>query len=344
MSLPAVTVCVPAWNAAAFVDRTLASIAAQTHPDFRVLISVDRSDDDTAGACRAWQRDSRFSVVEQDGRLGWIGNVNWLLERVETPHLCLVLHDDWIEPDYLEQLAARLEAEQDAVIAYGDVHGYGNRTQVLIHMSLVGTAFDRIMHFLLNRIMALEWRGVMRTDAVRRTRLMRHDANGCAADTLWLLELAALGEFVREPGVVYHKWFRNDSVSGRWNVRPPEQASAEWTDHAIACCRAALAAGEWTLDERRQIMAAGISRAVRQSWLETEIPPSTAAHHLRVAHVAMRLVGEIPEGAFLASERPDDIHPRLRDWNWQSLIVSRLPTAGLPPLEEEGGRSRPAGR
>lgn len=340
MTLPPVTVCVPAWNAEAFVDRTLASIAAQTHPDFRVLVSVDRSDDGTAGACRAWERDPRFSVVEQAERLGWIGNVNWLLERAETPHVCLVLHDDWIEPDYVERLARRLEAEPAAVIAYGDIHGYGNRSQVLIHVSLVGSPFDRIINFLLNRIMALEWRGVMRTDAVRRTRLMRPDANGCAADALWLLELAALGEFVREPGVVYHKWFHDDSVSGRWNFRPPEQASAEWTDHAIACCTFALGAADWTLDQRRQLLAAGISRAVRQSWLATEFPPSTAAHHLRVAHVAMRLIGEIPEGAVLASERPEDMHPRLRDWNWQSLVISSQPFAGLPWLEQEArGRS-----
>lgn len=344
MSLPALTVCVPAWNAAAFVDRTLASIAAQTHPDFRVLVSVDRSDDGTGAVCRAWERDPRFTVAEQPERLGWIGNVNWLLERAETPHLCLVLHDDWIEPDYLERLAMRLEAEPSAVIAYGDVHGYGNRSQVLIHVSLTGSPFDRIMNFLLNRIMALEWRGVMRTDAVGRTRLMREDANGCAADALWLLELAALGDFVREPGVVYHKWFRNESVSGQWGFRSPEQASAEWTDHAIACGTFALGAADWSLDERRQIMAAAVSRAVRQSWLATELPASTAAHHLRVAHVILRLLGEIPEGTPLASERGEDMHPRLRDWNWQSLVISPEPFAGLPWLEREARRPKgPAG-
>ena len=45
--MTAVTVCVPVFNAAAFLAETLDSIAAQSFADIKVLISLDRSGDDS---------------------------------------------------------------------------------------------------------------------------------------------------------------------------------------------------------------------------------------------------------------------------------------------------------
>ena len=80
-----VTVCVPAYNAAGWIADTLDSIAGQTFADFRVVISLDRSEDESESVCRRYLADPRFELVVQPNRLGWVGNVNALIARVETP-------------------------------------------------------------------------------------------------------------------------------------------------------------------------------------------------------------------------------------------------------------------
>jgi hypothetical protein len=299
------TVCVPVYNGAGFVGEALGSLRDQTYGRFRVLVSVDPSDDSSLDVCRAWEADRRFRVVGQPARLGWPGNVNWLLARVETPLLCLVLHDDWIEPDYLDRLVARLEREPEAVIAYGDIRGFGTQALEIVQPSLLGDPFERVMAFLLTREGATEWRGVVRTESVRQTGLLRPDAGGFAADVLWLLEMAARGEFVREPGVVYHKRYRAGSVTHGWLGRSPDQAAVDWVEHAVACFWIALGAREWTDAQRQHLAAAALARAVRFAHVSGHPhpePPDLAAVLARAGHTALRLLGILASGTPLPDE------------------------------------------
>lgn len=61
MAAAAIDVLIPAWNAGATLDASLASIAAQTFADIRVLIVDDGSTDATPDLLAAWtSRDPRF--------------------------------------------------------------------------------------------------------------------------------------------------------------------------------------------------------------------------------------------------------------------------------------------
>ena len=317
---PDLTVCVPAYHAAAFVGETLESLRRQTYPRFKVLVSVDPSDDPTLAVCRAWEAYDPFEVIGQPEPLGWPGNVNWLLQRVDTPLTCIILHDDWVAPDYLQRLAARLHQEPGAVLAYGDIQAFGTVDLEISQPSLTGDPFDRVLSFLLDRHNAVEWRGVVRTHAVQRTQLLRHDANGFAADILWLLELAAVGEFVREPGAIYHKRYRDGSITAGWMARSPAQAALDWVEHGVACLDVALAARDWTVAQRQYLAAAALARAIRfvhAGGHDAPSPPDLAALVVRVAHVALRGAGVLPDGTALPCE--SELPPTLRTWVTETL-------------------------
>ena len=69
-----VTVCIPAWQAEPFIDRTLGCARKQTHSRLRILVSIDASDDATAEICQAHaELDPADHRVRAKGKagLGW---------------------------------------------------------------------------------------------------------------------------------------------------------------------------------------------------------------------------------------------------------------------------------
>ena len=78
---PLVSVIVPAFNSAWCVERTLASIAAQTYANLEVIVVNDGSTDDTASVVRSCiAGDARFRLVDQDNR-GLVGARNRGIEE-----------------------------------------------------------------------------------------------------------------------------------------------------------------------------------------------------------------------------------------------------------------------
>src|SRR6185437_12170453 len=94
-----ITICIPAYQAQAFIDRTLRCAQGQTYDRVRILVAVDRSNDCTAQICRAFAaEDPRIEVIEHNERLGWCRNVNALLDQTDTPFFFIYFHDDLILP------------------------------------------------------------------------------------------------------------------------------------------------------------------------------------------------------------------------------------------------------
>ena len=69
------TVLVPAYKAATFIGDTIAALRSQTFPSFDVIVSIDGPDEETQIVCRQLTAsDSRFRIITQPMRLGWVGN------------------------------------------------------------------------------------------------------------------------------------------------------------------------------------------------------------------------------------------------------------------------------
>jgi glycosyltransferase involved in cell wall biosynthesis len=274
---PRVVALLAAWQAEAFVERALASLAAQTWPDLEILISIDNSTDRTAEICRSFAaRHGRTEVVVQDERLGWIGNVNWLLRRADADYLFIAGADDLIAPTYVERLFAAIEARPSAVLAFSDiefVHQDG-RIEILRYRALDGVAsrFVRAAQVIRRtRGWWLPYRGLVRTVAARRIGgLRRHRAGEFAADWPWHLELAMIGGFVRVAETLCRKHGRAASVSGGWDY-----SLRNWFAVSLSCAagirrsqlgfvaKAALVAFLWAIYVRNVIarLAAGLRRA-----------------------------------------------------------------------------------
>lgn len=243
---PRTVACVPAYRAAAFIEETLRALAAQTYPNLRVLVSVDRSDDDTGEVCESFSRhDDRFTVIHQPVRLGWIGNVNALLARatLEAERLMISPHDDLPEPEYVARLAEALSRRDRASLAFSDIEIQHADGRQVVHRYTALDGIDcRIERG--RRLLARDrgwwtpFRGLLPAETVRRVGGLRRNLAGeFAADWPFLLHLALQGEFIRVPEVLYRKRFRRESLSLQWNYGP-----GQWTAAALACARTVLTA------------------------------------------------------------------------------------------------------
>src|SRR4051794_9564568 len=144
-----VSVCIPAWEAAGFIDRTLRCAREQTHEALRIVVSIDLSGDGTEDICRAHARaDDRVEVHTHCERLGWARNVNFLLDYVETELAFLYFHDDIIEPTYTERLVGALRDRPDAASAHCDMGHFGGSNWVNPGRQYEGTAAERVVTFL----------------------------------------------------------------------------------------------------------------------------------------------------------------------------------------------------
>ena len=244
-----VTFCIPAFNAEGFLLDTLRSVERQTHEDFRALVSVDLSDDATARIVRQHLPDRRFRPFVHRRRLGWAGNLNFLMRKVRSRYFCVLPHDDLLEPSYAARMLEALEGRVGAVAAHSDIRCFGNLERVLSQESIVGDRLSRALGYLERHYAAVLLRAVV--DRGRSGPAPIFESNSYSdfsEDAVWGLRLALRGEVLRVPEALYSKRFHDGAYHRRWHRWNDEEALDAWLHHCVACFEVVREAGlfrEW---------------------------------------------------------------------------------------------------
>jgi glycosyltransferase involved in cell wall biosynthesis len=97
---PQLTVAIPTCNGTRHLADTLRSIPVQAGSAFDLLISDDRSDDETVALARAEAGD-RARIAVNSERLGLAGNWNRCVNLSRTPLVAIFHQDDVMHPGHL---------------------------------------------------------------------------------------------------------------------------------------------------------------------------------------------------------------------------------------------------
>ncbi|MGF1656904.1 MAG: glycosyltransferase family 2 protein [Verrucomicrobiales bacterium] len=207
---PAVTICIPAWQAEDFIEKTLDCATSQDYENIRILVSIDQSNDATAEICRRYAaRDNRLSVHVHEERLGWVGNVNFLLDLVETELFFIYFHDDIILPAYISRLVLELQDHPEAGSVHCDMGHFGATEHVSVGRANTGCCAQRMAEFLIVPERGSPLRSITRTSLLKQgLRLPRLVSGGLWANEPYLLHLMALGTALHVPEVLYMRWNR----------------------------------------------------------------------------------------------------------------------------------------
>ncbi len=119
--MPLLSVIMPVYNTAPYLEDAVASVLTQTLTDLELLLVDDGSTDGSSRLCRRLAlNDSRVRVLSGPHR-GAAAARNRGLAAAEGALIGFVDADDWIEPDFYALLAGLLTEHQAPIAALGFV-------------------------------------------------------------------------------------------------------------------------------------------------------------------------------------------------------------------------------
>lgn len=114
---PLFSVVIPAYNAAAFIEKTLESVRAQTLPDYEIVVVDDGSKDDTKGVVDRWLLRHALPgrcIRQENKRIAAARNT--AMRAAAGRYIALLDHDDVWCPGKLASVAAAFQEHPEAVL------------------------------------------------------------------------------------------------------------------------------------------------------------------------------------------------------------------------------------
>ncbi len=128
MSKPAVSVCIPSYNHANYIGRTIESVLAQDFQDLEIVITDDASTDDTVGEVLRFS-DPRIRLFRHDRNQGPSIAANNNIRNARGDFICLLPSDDLYEPTKVGKQIRLLRARPEVGAVFSHMHYVGEDGQ-----------------------------------------------------------------------------------------------------------------------------------------------------------------------------------------------------------------------
>ena len=113
------SIVIPAYNSKATIGSAIESVQRQSRADFELIIVDDGSTDDTASRVEPFLRDERIRLISQRN-LGVAAALNRGIGSARGQYISFLGSDDLWLPHYLAAMAATLDGDPEAAVAYTD--------------------------------------------------------------------------------------------------------------------------------------------------------------------------------------------------------------------------------
>ena len=306
-----VTIGLPVYRGERFLEEALLSAQRQTYPHFEVIVSLDGPDAACEALCRPFLRDPRFRLVVQPERLGWVGNINWLMAGLATPYWTYHQQDDVLDPCYLEVLVDYARTTPEAAVVYSDIEAFGTYAGTFAQSSVTGSAPARQLALMVEHIAGVAFRGLTRAAAVSLSGgIPPNEVDSFACEIAWMAAAARWGELRRVPQTLSRKRYHADNVHTKWDTWPVEKRTRAWMVHCAAMLEQAMLV-DANVPERRLLWLAVVGRLAS---------PRTAARYIPVADMDAAARAALLEAfcGYVRTVKGIDV-PALLDASWDDV-------------------------
>jgi glycosyltransferase involved in cell wall biosynthesis len=193
------TICVPVTKTR-YLEKTLASIAAQTSP-MTVLVVDNGADGDVEAMIAAVGMDSvRF--IKRSQRLPPVENWNAIVDMVTTEWMILLSDDDFIAPDHVAVLSELIARNSQVDVVHSRVRIVNEREEVISYTACA-PEWETAMDFLWHRVRGYRIQFLSdfawRTNALRAAGGFADMPSAWGTDDLTALRLAVRGGIAFSP-------------------------------------------------------------------------------------------------------------------------------------------------
>jgi glycosyltransferase involved in cell wall biosynthesis len=236
--MPRVSVNIPCYNSARFIEATIASVLSQTYGDFELVVVDDGSTDETYDIVRS-NRDARIRLVRQDNH-GLGQTRNRLLEMSTGEFVAFLDHDDTWSPQKLARQVEMFDTSgPDVALVYTDAYQVYEAGHRVLYSRFHRPRWGNVLVGLLE-----DYPILLSSAMVRRQVLV--DVGGfpdyqIAEETKPFLEIAHMHEiqYINEPLVDYRFHVSNTSRKLNLYVREMLEILDRWRSEADPVIRSA---------------------------------------------------------------------------------------------------------
>lgn len=225
--MPDVTVVVPSYNHARFVERTLRSIFAQTHAPKNLIVIDDGSKDESVSVIERTLQDCPFAseLIVRENR-GLCATLNEALSKADSEHFAYISSDDLWLPEFLENRTRVLSQRPEAVVAYGYSFLIDDDDEITDSTSNWAEYADGdALEMLLYPIIPASASVLYRTASLKET---GWNQNAILEDYELYLRLSARGEFALDQGEPLSAWrVHETNTSGNFPLMMNEWLDAQ---------------------------------------------------------------------------------------------------------------------
>lgn len=119
MSAPLVSILIPSYNHAAYLECCIKSIQSQSLKKWELIIVDDCSRDNSISVAQQYaNNDSRIRVLANESNLGTYGTEQRALSLTSAPFVAVMNSDDIWAHNKLERQVHKLESDSDAAFCY----------------------------------------------------------------------------------------------------------------------------------------------------------------------------------------------------------------------------------
>ncbi|MCK5541095.1 MAG: glycosyltransferase family 2 protein [Desulfobacterales bacterium] len=221
-----VSVGLPVYNGASFINQAVDSLLAQDYKDFELIISDNASTDRTQEICLEYaEQDKRVRYYRSRDNMGASWNFNHVFELSTGEYFMWASHDDYWEPSYISACIKAYEFSPDIILAGAFCESFDtqgeNASFIDFGLTTIGLPpQDRFIQYKKSLHSGCSingvFHGIYKSKFLSKAMPMK---KVIANDHLILAELSLQGEFKTVEKKLIHKRWGGGSESHRNNAR-----------------------------------------------------------------------------------------------------------------------------
>ena len=198
-----VSICIPTYNRADYLQYAIASVEQQTYPDWELIVCDDGSTDNTAEVMDSKSRDSRIRYVRHAHNIGRSRNMRSGFDAAVGDYFIKFDDDDALTPEFLAKTVAILDTHPEVDFVCSDhwvINAQGERDEAATRANSAKWGKDKLAAAIIPNLIRETFikqslqvgSTLFRRSCLQQVDYMRPQADGCEDFDL-LVRLALAG-------------------------------------------------------------------------------------------------------------------------------------------------------